>query len=153
MAEALTAIGVVRAVDPDDYEQVFRLADAHMRATEHRGTIEPAHAAQSWRELHAEACANIFGLYVGDALEGYLGALLDASIFEPVMQATAIGWVVHLPARRGLLSVKLIEAFEVWARERGAQRIILSGFHDRAWGRYFARRGYVTNTNVQFIRG
>lgn len=86
-------------------------------------------------------------LIMGDQDEepvGTLGCLLFQDPCCGDLVAQELFWWVNEEAR-GNGSIMLLHAFEAWAKEQGAARVILSaicGLRDEALGRVYERRGY-----------
>ncbi len=83
------------------------------------GAFEPDYFCQSWGRLMTEGRGRIFGLYQDDGMIiGALAAVIGPDPNVPIIVATECFWFVRSPWRGK--GIKLLDAFEAWADERGA---------------------------------
>lgn len=115
------------------YPQLFRPGDAG-----------PAHYLRAWRQLLDLDLGAIF-LATNLRPVGILLASVVPDLFDGALVAMEHAWYVMPEARGGRTGADLLDAFEAWARDRGAARAVMShfiaGMPDLE--PYFARRGFV----------
>jgi Acetyltransferase (GNAT) family len=79
---------------------------------------------------------------VEGTVQGVLMAAYDEHPFGPVRLARETVWWIE-PDYRGLAAVKMLDAYESWARANGCQFIGMAGMgFDPEVGRLYARRGF-----------
>lgn len=80
-----------------------------------------------------------------DVVLGAIFGMLSRTFFDDELIAKDLGWWVRPEARGGRTALVLLQAFEAWARERGARKIGLgqTGVHDiERTRRLFEHAGY-----------
>lgn len=98
------------------------------------------HYIKAWTSLFELGLGVIF--FVEGA--GILLATVTEDLFDGAVVATEHAWFVMPEARGGRTGAELLDAFEAWAKERGAARAVLSHFIEGMpnLDRYFAHRGF-----------
>lgn len=92
-------------------------------------------------------------VYVKDEkIIGTLGAMVAPNLFSPSEQhAQELFWYVDKKSR-GRAGLALLDAFEKWAKERGAKRVFMASLRKfESLQKLFTRRGY-TEMETQFIK-
>lgn len=109
------------------------------------GPEGPAHFLRSWGALLASGIGTILVASDDAGPSGALFATLTPDLFDGAPVATEHAWYVMPEARGGRTGAELLDAYEAWARKRGAARVFLShfvvGMPDLEGP--FARRGFV----------
>ena len=141
---------MIRLAVETDKVAVIRLLEASHKAAGFDGAgasvfsfrFEPAFAERLFmlhRQLPACVC---FVLDVEGIARGVLMAAATEHPFGQVWVARETVWFIET-AYRGLSAVKMLDAYEVWARERGCEYIGMAGMgDDPAVGTLYRRRGY-----------
>lgn len=76
---------------------------------------------------------------------GAIGGVLTPSMYAREQVASEIFWYVAPEARRGMAGLRLIEAFERWARKQGAASVVMMHLDSPQAGKLdklYTRRGY-----------
>lgn len=102
------------------------------------------HYLSSWRALLQVGLAAIFLARDDEQPTGILLATVTPDLFDGASVAIEHAWYVMPAARGGATGGALLDRFEAWAKERGAQRMILSHFVEGMpnLDRYFAHRAF-----------
>lgn len=138
----------VRAATPGDKHRVIRLLrDAHTAAG--FGSTSPFrypfHAAYAERAFVAHTSSPDAACFILDAGNGPVGVLM-ARVFDyelgPVRTGKETVWWID-PQHRGTGAIRMLEAYEAWAAERGANTVGMAALQvaPRA-GTIYERRGY-----------
>lgn len=139
-----------RAVEADKIRVIQLLRDSRIGAgfddpSGISGFTFPFEAAYAERLfLHHMAASNAVCLVHApqNCAEGVLMATAGEHPFGPVKLARETVWWID-PAHRGSAAVRMLDAYEVWAREQGCRFIGMAGMGgDPAVGRLYQRRGY-----------
>lgn len=104
----------------------------------------PAYAAKLFElhMAHEDGCALV--LDVEGQAEGVLLALAHEHPFGPVRMARETVWWID-PGHRGRGAIKMLDAYEAWAAERGCVFAGMAGMgRDPDVGKLYRRRGYRT---------
>jgi len=100
---------------------------------------------KSWAHLIDTEIGCVFGLYGEDGvIHGALGGILAPDIFNGHTVAIEAFWYV-LPEHRGSGAIRLVKAYEDWARSRGARRVSMVHLLNLQPGRLgdlYVRLGY-----------
>jgi GNAT superfamily N-acetyltransferase len=107
----------------------------------------PEHFLTSWGTVLTMGIgAALLAVCDNDPLDhlGVLFATVTPDLIDGRLVATEHGWYVMPHARGSRVGSELIEAYEAWAFERGAEKVMMAhvvrGMPDL--GAYFAKRGY-----------
>lgn len=88
----------------------------------------------------------IIGLFVQDALQGILIGCAAQQFMTDTINCQELVWYVRPEHRQSLDSVRLLAAFEAWAKTRGAYSVIMASFadsgDDNKLGGFYERRKY-----------
>lgn len=108
------------------------------------GRFVPEVFVATWNTLYSLGVAEILGLFRDDGeLLGVLGGIVSPDPNDGDLVAMEMFWFVRKEARgRGLL---LIDAYEKWARARGAKRAmmgLLKALAPEVLQKTYLRRGY-----------
>lgn len=115
------------------------------------GRFSAQHFQASWERFYDLDMGVIIGLWEGDVYVGGIGGILAPNPNTGDLTAVECFWYVmpeHRGARKG---IRLIEAFEAWAKSKGASQIIMvfvNGRKDSQLDRLYERMGFrVLETN------
>jgi len=89
------------------------------------GTIVPDVFVANWRSYLSAGCGRIFLAEENEEIVGFLGALLYPDVNDGDLIGTELFWFVE-KEHRGRCGMRLFDAFEKWAIEAGAKRLIMS---------------------------
>jgi GNAT superfamily N-acetyltransferase len=133
----------VRAATPADLPAIMDLGRLFFIEGKLPGRLIPEVAADNWAKLIASGAGMIFVLCPDTKVEGALGAIAYHDLNDGAVVAAEMFWYVH-PDYRGN-GLRLVSAFEQWATEQGAERILIA--HMRALmperlKALYSRRGY-----------
>lgn len=109
------------------------------------GKLIPEVFTLSWTRFYAADFGRIFGLFNGDELVGVLGGILYPDSNDGVLVATEMFWFVASKHRGTVGSLRLFDAYEKWAKERGAGRIAmihLQALAPETLEKLYLRKGY-----------
>ncbi len=98
-----------------------------------------------WRFFLKEHTAVILSLWKDDVLTGGLGGMISPDPLDARLMATEFFWFMDPTHRNGTGGMRLLTAFEAWAKEKGAvevRMVHLIGKHDVQLGRVYEKRGY-----------
>lgn len=132
----------VRRATPDDVDDVVDMAVRFLESPAYCGQvrIDRGHLEALVAWLQDEQLL-LVAEHEGRAV-GMLGmAIVPATLSgDPV--ASEIGWWMEPEFRRGTCAVRMWEAAERWAREKGAAAVQMIAPHGSEVGAWYARRGY-----------
>jgi GNAT superfamily N-acetyltransferase len=117
------------------------------------GRFIPGTFCRTWEQLLQTGAGGLFLLPDGGLPVGAIGGVLYPDPNDGALVATECFWFVH-PQFRGR-GLELLEAFESWARDRGAQRIIMVLLHNlmpEQLSALYRRRGY-TAVETHYVKG
>lgn len=75
---------------------------------------------RNWTMILTTLHGTILGLWSDERLMGGLGAMIAPDLSDDRRTATEMFWYVTPEARHGRDAFRLLDAYEVWAREQGA---------------------------------
>lgn len=88
------------------------------------------------------ALINDGGILVhGKPATGMIGGVIYTHFFNNELVAQEMFWWVD-PGSRGSVGLELLEAFEQWAKDRGADKIIMVSLELNDVSRVYLKRGY-----------
>ena len=131
----------VRHAAPEDSLSVIRLLRESHEAAGFTFPFQAAYAAALFdgHMNHAHACALVL------EHEGQVQGLLMASWFEHPFGAGRYAketvWYVA-PVARGRGAIKMLDAYEAWAREQGCVSVGMASLATNDVSRLYKRRGY-----------
>lgn len=114
--------------------------------------FDPAYADRLFRLHLNQPRACCFVHDVDGAAQGILMACATEHPFGPVLLARETVWFIE-PAHRGTSAVRMLDAYERWAKAMGCQFIGMAGMGaDPDVGALYLRRGYRT-AETHFLKG
>lgn len=131
---------MIRQAELQDRFHIVRMAGVFLRATEMPMPFDPAHAEASAKEWMAAPDKLALVLDLGGVC-GVLMASCAVYTFSPVLVASEQGFWID-PRARGRWGVKMIAAYERWAKEQGAVMAGLATLHGKSAGALYQRLGY-----------
>lgn len=138
--------GHARPARPGERFAVLGLARDFHAASGIPFDFDPAHASCVVADYIADPAKLALVWDVGGSPRGILAASAVPSPLAPVMVAQELIFWVD-PAHRGRAGLRMVRAFEAWARERGCAVIGLSGLDDPRVSRFFAAAGFTLAEN------
>lgn len=104
--------------------------------------FDPAYAERLFLHHVNDADAICLVHAPGDVAQGILMAVAYEHPFGPVRIAKETVWWID-PFHRGTAAVRMLDAYETWAKERGCAFAGMAGMgSDPAVAKLYARRGY-----------
>lgn len=132
---------VIRPARPAERFQVVALARDFHAASGIPFAFDPAHASRAAQD-HIECPHKLcLVLEAGGRLRGCLAASWAVSPLSPVRIASELIFWVD-PAFRGRPPMRMIAAYEAWARGEGCAAIGLAGLNDPRVSRFFGAAGF-----------
>lgn len=112
---------MIRKATPADMDALAVMAERFIAFSPHAGMVQSSdaqrRAAMQW--VIDNGC--IFVAEVGDTIVGMLMAVISPTWFAPDTPiATELAWWVDEHHRKGTAAIRLVQAFEEWAKESGA---------------------------------
>ena len=96
----------------------------------------------SWHTILKLGAGALFRADRRGELVGMIGGLICPDLYDGEIVCHTSFWFV-VPTARGRLSIQLLEAFEDWAREVGAKRVVVTHLSSvESLGLLYSRRGY-----------
>lgn len=133
---ASSDLAVRRATEFDRYRVVTLLREAHEAASQDW----PFKAAYADRQF-SEHLARGLVLVLGEPAQGVLMAQTWEHPFGAGLWARETCWYIR-PEARGRHALRMLDAYEAWAREQGCSRIHMVSLDDNDVSAIYARRGY-----------
>ena len=113
----------VRTATPDDVFDILILGKQFSREAPKSHKWNKDKAEQFVLSTFHNTNMEIFVIDVGGEIEGMLVGLLSELYMSHTVQATELAWFVSKEYRGKPASLRLIKAFEKWAKESGATQI------------------------------
>lgn len=85
------------------------------------GKLVPDVFLKNWTTFLTSCTAVILGLFHEDKLVGGIGGMITPDLSDGRIAATEMFWYMLPEHRGGMNAFKLIDAFEAWAHEQGAE--------------------------------
>ena len=120
-------MAVIRRATPEDIEALLPMCSKFISYTEYRdviGTVdeEIGAALRQLLEMGAIFVAEIEGI-----VKGFIACMICPAWFSPsVRVALEMAWWMEEDARKGTAAIRLVQAYEKWAKESGASFICMS---------------------------
>lgn len=137
-----------------DFDEVVRLATSFYQEQETKFTLD----TDGMRLLLQQAMIPELSIYFCKLLEheetvqGFIFGVLGRPAYFKEVIAAELAWYVAPAARGGPSSVKLLRAFEDWAKYRGADYVALSHLGDPMIDNLYQRYGYALKEHV-YVKG
>jgi len=139
---------IIEAVSDDKVAVILLLQQAHHAAgfdDGDNGFSFPFEAAYAERLFLAHLLSGALCLVLkpeGDMARGVLMAVAAEHPMGPVRIARETVWYIE-PSHRGSNAVKMLDAYEAWARARGCYFVAMAGMgDDPRVAKLYQRRGY-----------
>lgn len=145
---------IIREAITSDLEALSEMGAEFYRSGGLPGQFVPSCFATFWSERFFHRDGTILVGEVGNTAVGTIGGLVYPDPNNGDLIAQEMFWWVNR-GFRGKDALRLLEAFETWARLKGAKRLVMTAVHglrDRALGRLYAGRGY-RELETNFVRG
>jgi GNAT superfamily N-acetyltransferase len=142
----------IRPVELAELTQLAKLGEKFWAEGKLPGKFVPEVFVKTWDTFHQLGMGAIIGLFDGANPVGAIGAIAYPDPNDGELVVTETFWFVD-PAHRGA-GLKLLDAFEAWAMNRGAKRIVLVHLVQLApevLRRLYLRKGY-QEIEVHFIK-
>lgn len=134
----------IRMVGPDDVPALIEMGKAFYETGKLPGEFDADTFVAFWEASIQEGRGVIIMGEREGVPVGTLGALLFADPCNGALVAQELFWWVNDDAR-GNGSLRLVQAFEAWAKGVGASRVVMTaiyGLREEAIGRIYESRGY-----------
>jgi RimJ/RimL family protein N-acetyltransferase len=118
-----TQVSKIRAATPDDVFDILILAKEFSKEAPRSHKWNKEKTEQFILSALQNTNMTIFVIDVGGEIEGALVGLLSELYMSHTVQATELAWFVSKDYRGKPASLRLIKAFEKWAKEGGATQI------------------------------
>lgn len=127
---------VRRATEADRLAVVRLLKESHAAAAQDW----PFRAAYAERQVRGHMADGLV-LVIGEPAQGVLMAQVWDHPFGAGRWARETVWYIA-PAARGRSALRMLDAYEAWARERGCSRIHMASLASNDVSSLYERRGY-----------
>ena len=118
-----TQVSKIRSATPDDVFDILILAKEFSKEAPSSHKWNKEKTEQFILSALQNTNMTIFVIDVGGEIEGALVGLLSELYMSHTVQATELAWFVSKDYRGKPASLRLIKAFEKWAKEGGATQI------------------------------
>jgi GNAT superfamily N-acetyltransferase len=118
-----TQVSKIRSATPDDVFDILILAKEFSKEAPSSHKWNKEKTEQFILSALQNTNMTIFVIDVGGEIEGALVGLLSELYMSYTVQATELAWFVSKDYRGKPASLRLIKAFEKWAKEGGATQI------------------------------
>lgn len=118
------------------------------------GKLIPEVFVRRWTEILNAGIGSIHGLFAGDRLLGIIGGILFRDPNDDALVASEMFWFVPREHRGTLGSLRLVDAYESWAKNMGAERLTmihLEALAPAALEKLYLRKGY-TKVESHYIK-
>jgi hypothetical protein len=133
----------IRLAEPEDLARIVEMAVLFIAESPY-GRIAPAvpdRIIELAKKLASSPDGVIFVVEVDGNAVGMLGGhIFDHPMLDAIV-ASEVAWWVDM-AHRGRVGVKLLAAFEQWARDHGATHVEMVSPDSDSVGRFYERVGY-----------
>ena len=137
---------MIRTIHPWALEDLVPIAEAFQAEAGLGSEFDAAHFMAGLHGFSATGRLFAVGSYEGEMLTGALVGILAPQLMCPVMLAQELFWYVLPEHRKSSHALRMVQAFEAWAHDRGAFACVMATFHRSDPGErlpaVFARRGY-----------
>jgi len=111
------------------------------------GTFRVDFFVEIWTALITSGAGVILGLYVEEELVGGLAAMVAPDMYDGRATATEFFWYTTPEHRQGTYPIRLIRAYEQWARDKGVaptdiRMASLAGENEEQLDRLYRKLGY-----------
>lgn len=113
----------IRTATPDDVFDILILAKEFSKEAPKSHKWNKDKTEQFILSALQNTNMTIFVIDVGGEIEGALVGLLSELYMSHTVQATELAWFVSKNYRGKPASIRLMKAFEKWAKERGADQV------------------------------
>lgn len=134
---------MIRQATKDDILDILVVCKQFARETKQPAKFDAKHFANSLGNLISLDHGLVLLSIEDDEVVGILIAVASQFVFSPQMVATEMGWYVLPEYRDYRRGVKLVQAFEAWAKEIGADFIAMSDIvQTQDLSKLYERQGY-----------
>lgn len=144
----------MRPLSPDEVSTCLDGASQFFDEAELPMDLVPHLFVENWRNKIEEDRGVIIGLFDGDTIVGGLGAVKCPEINSGEMMAVECWWHVQKPYRSRGWGLRLLDAYERWARKIGAKKVCmihLVNLQPEKLGALYESRGY-RKVEVNYIK-
>lgn len=133
------------------------LGDSFYKECDLPGGFIPEVFIHNWKMIMNNKMGAMWKLVIDEKPVGFLGALLTPDINNGDMIATELFWYVDPKNRTTLGSIRLLDAFEHWAREMDVKRIIMAHLigqpnqSGERIGKFYEKRGF-KSVEVHYVK-
>jgi GNAT superfamily N-acetyltransferase len=113
----------IRRATIEDLDRLEPLAREFYASSEFLRNFDLDRFRATWSRLFVDGLGMIFLLEDAGAIVGTLGAVMYWEPYSGDLIASEMFWFVSAAARGGRGGLQLLQAFEAWARNRGALEI------------------------------
>ena len=115
---------MIRQLTIDDLELILPLGLVFSKEAQYPGGFVPEIFIRNWKGHLENGFGVIFGMFKDEQLVGILGGFDYSDPNNDDLVAMETFWYVAKEHRGG--GIKLLDAFEAWAKERGAKRVVMA---------------------------
>lgn len=137
---------MIRQLDPSEISLTREIAFSFFEESQLPGELDFSYWENRWKSLISELDMGVIFVYEsGDKIKGILGGVCVRCTMTADLEAIEAFWYVYPELRGKPGSIKLLKAFEDWARGRGAARIKmmhLSHLNPISMREIYLRMGY-----------
>jgi len=136
----------IRKLTQDELPLIHEIGVLFWEESGLEGEYSEISMAENWRIFYEAGMGHIHGWFVGEELVGLIGGYTAPNPFNAEMETVETFWYVKPEHRKGLGAIRLLQAFEDEARERGSvcvSMVHLSNLNADAVRRLYLRRGYL----------
>lgn len=129
---------MIRQADINDLSLCVSLANKFIDSTKYKSAVDQAYLQSTVEALLNSPHAVVF-LY--DDV-GFIAGALQEFRFGPQMIAAEVGWWIDPNMRSKGIGGLLLEAFENWAKEVGADYVTMVGLGNKEVEDFYIKQGY-----------
>ena len=137
---------MIRKIESKETDSLIEGAKSFFAEGAIPGGFDAAHLSKSWRQLIESKVGVVFvSIGLTNHFEGALGAVLCPNLFNNGSLAVECFWYVMPEFRGSPLAIRLLHAFEAWAKEHSAKfvaMIHLENLHAEKLRKLYDRMGY-----------
>lgn len=135
----------IRPLTIEELPQCIPFGQAFHQEMQLPGRFLPEEFLKNWTFFLQHYTAVILTLWKDETLAGGLGGMVTPDLLDGRLLATEFFWFMDPAHRTGTGAIRLLHAYEAWAKEKGAtevRMVHLVGNHDDQLGRIYQKLGY-----------
>jgi Acetyltransferase (GNAT) family len=142
----------IRIVTREEIPLIPSIGTAFFEEAKLLGEMRHPVFIRNWTNFYDLGLGVIIGIFEGPVPVGVIGGLCVNDVNDDQLVASEMFWYVLQGHRVG--GIKLVKAFETWAKEKGAKRVSmvhLCGDNAATLGKYYQKIGYVP-TELHYLK-